>query len=153
MQNFFALIKTDYDRDYTVSLFTAETILTAIAEEFDCHAREHCEQQAAQLLEVAKYKLATKWVLVEFFPYDLCGALAFLKSARGFGMAHELRAVQLVQSMRDDLTNALESSLNGIRAKVAQALLSRVETCNATNRVDYVRNILNAGPEELLQIM
>jgi hypothetical protein len=152
MHTFFALIKTDYDRDYTVSLITTETILTVIAEEFDGGTREHCEK-SDKPLEVAKFKLATKWVLVEFFPYDVNGALSFLKSARGFGAAYELRAIQLVQGMRDELTRAIDRSLDGIRAKIAHTLLSRVDTSNVTNRVDYVRNVLNASLDELMQML
>jgi hypothetical protein len=153
MQTFFALIKTDHDREYTVSLVTTETVLTVIEDEFDKNERERCEGSNSPI-EAAKFKLATKWVLVEFFPYDLGGAQAFLKSARGLGSVYELRAIQFVQALRDDLGRAVDRSLDAVRAKVAQSLLSRViDPANASSRVDYVRKVLDAGAEELIQLL
>jgi type IV pilus biogenesis protein CpaD/CtpE len=152
MHTFFALIKADHEIEHTATLITTETILSAVEQEFDKEAREHCEKSDSPVF-AAKLKLATKWALVEFFPYDLNGARSFLKVARGMGIANELQAVKLVQGMRDHLTHAIDRTLNVIRANVAHTLLARVTDDSAPSQVDYVRNILNAGPDELIQIL
>jgi hypothetical protein len=152
MHTFFALIKSDHVTDHTATLITTETILCFVEQEFDKATREQCEKSDSPIF-AAKLKLATKWALVEFFPYDLNGARSFLKVARGMGMINELQSVKLVQGMRDHLTHAIDRSLNVIRANVAHTLLSRVTDESAVGQVDYVRNILNAGPDELIQIL
>jgi hypothetical protein len=152
MKNFFAIIKTEENRDYSVVFMTLDAILSAVDNEFDARTRNNCES-APSPVSAAQNFLGDKWKRVEFFTYDMAGASELLWAARGLGPVYELRAVELVQVLRNSLDRLLESSLNEVRAYCIQKRLTRADGTISAQRLEGVRHLLDASASELIALL
>lgn len=153
MQIFFAILKTDSDRDYSVTLISRETLLMLVEQEFGAHIRKDCDNDATGIHGKTLNYLSTRYPLVRLYEYTVGGARMFLNGAHGMGAVYEMRAVELVEAMRDNLTRAIEKSIDDVRAELILKVLTRTDGAEATARLARIREVMDADRKGMMRFL
>lgn len=152
MNVFFAITRLNLTRDYSVSLVTRNDILEKVESQFNASTRILCQDEPtheAMAGEAARY-LRQKWAMVEFYPYTVEGASAFLEEAKRLGKRVEVQAITHVQGMRAVLDRYINAAINGVRAGLIQEL--RENSVNLTDD-EYVKEVARIAEADVTKLL
>jgi hypothetical protein len=154
MQYFFTIIKTEPARDYSVTVFERENLLTLVEDAFGGDVRAKCENETINGIKgLAWNYLSGKYQMIELYDYDLAGAMRFMAAAHGVGRAQGLQAIKLVQALRDGYSRVIDEAMDRERATIIENLATGQAIAHASAHMQNVRMVLDSDADELLRMV